>query len=212
MITARVSDIDENEDEPNLQFQNEEWRIHNLEGLRFAVLDNIEDHPLFWRLQAQATYDEDRERLLETGFYNFFNQTDLGKLVFHMRKHIQLIEKAANSADEKDTVRSIYGGKIEMTRHISYLALTYLRGIRCYHLRNLFYPEDKDPVEVDRDQVAIWDKIQVNKFVKSSGEERPDQIITVDHLCESLNKILIDFLLQQTNQSVRKLVELKKSF
>lgn len=151
------------------------------------------------------------------GSFNIFNQYNLALLVRHMGRHAKLMMRCVN---EKEIQHMLYSSKLEFTQHVFYLTLSYLRGIRAFHLKNRILEKELYAADDARIQ-KIKDKI--NETLKKDREEggaqppsegdNPDDewqynILTVEHLCGHFQEFF-SFIL--SHGYVKQLIELKKS-
>lgn len=129
----------------------EKWRLHNklmeakgikegLDKLKKAQanaeceLETLKDFTIEEKLAiSNQTKPEEIDKLRDAGVYSLYNQVNLVTLVKHMRKHREIIQKCA---DNKELQNVVYGGHHEMIRYVHSLTLRYVRGLRCYHLKN----------------------------------------------------------------------------
>lgn len=70
----------------------------------------------------------------------------------------------------------VYGGHHEMVRYVHGLTLRYLRGIRCYHLKN----------EKISQQEMVMEKLGNDELEQKLNEQAKEALMNVENLCACL--------------------------
>ena len=119
-----------------------------------------------------------------------------------MNKYYQVLQ------EDDEYIKEVYGSKHDMVTSFHYLLLTYLRGFRCYHLKDFLCDDDS---KEDFQNYLQLQKTIVTLSNESSLDSKPLVPLTVLTISEFFQATLT-MLVESKHESTTKLVQLKVAF